>query len=145
MIDTVKCMECGGTKVVDTGDNRYRCLYCGATFRIKSEIPETSAQPTAATPQVIIVNQTPVEHQGLSPEEVRRKKQDKAKRDITIHIVVCVFLIFFSVFEFAISDSFLGKLFDNSKTMGYILLALAIINGIIAIYKSIEYKKTYGR
>lgn len=57
MSETIKCAECGGTKVINIGENQYRCLYCGATFRLDSETPQSTKAQIPPQPQVIVINQ----------------------------------------------------------------------------------------
>ena len=51
-MEQVKCPECGGTKCKALNNETYRCLYCGATIKVKSEaeVQQTTdnvVQPTA--------------------------------------------------------------------------------------------------
>ena len=51
-MEQVKCPECGGTKCTALNNETYRCQYCGATIKVKSEaeVQQTTdnvVQPTA--------------------------------------------------------------------------------------------------
>ena len=63
-MEQVKCPECGGTKCTALNNETYRCLYCGATIKVKSEeeVKQTvqqSAQTVAQQPQVVVQVQVP--------------------------------------------------------------------------------------
>ena len=55
MAQMEKCPNCGGTKSVDLGNGKHRCLYCGTTFTGSQPAPQPAPQPQQ--PQVVVVNQ----------------------------------------------------------------------------------------
>ena len=63
MAEMEKCPNCGGTKSVDLGNGKHRCLYCGTSFTVAKPTPQPQPQPqfqSAPQPQqpnVVIVNQ----------------------------------------------------------------------------------------
>lgn len=38
MQEEIKCPQCGGNKFSDRGNNTYKCMYCGSTFSVKSQM-----------------------------------------------------------------------------------------------------------
>ena len=62
-MEQVKCPECGGTKCTALNNETYRCLYCGATIKVKSEeeVQKTvqQTQSVAQQPQVVVQVQVP--------------------------------------------------------------------------------------
>ena len=62
-MEQVKCPECGGTKCTALNNETYRCLYCGATIKVKTEeeVQQTVQQATqfvAQQPQVVGASST---------------------------------------------------------------------------------------
>ena len=63
MANSDKCPNCGGTKNVDLGNGKHRCLYCGSTFTVAQPLPQPQPQPAPQPtpqpqqPQVVVVNQ----------------------------------------------------------------------------------------
>ena len=40
MQEEIKCPQCGGNKFSDRGNNAYKCMYCGSTFRRHEQQPQ---------------------------------------------------------------------------------------------------------
>ena len=84
-MEQVKCPECGGTTCTALNNETYRCLYCGATIKVKSEaeVQQTTdnfVQPTAQ--QVIVqvqVPQQPVQPQYTQQPEQQQEEIKKGK------------------------------------------------------------------
>ncbi len=60
MESTLKCPECGGSKCTSVSKEKYRCLYCGATFNTGSTTPkETTVVPKSdVTPKATKAEET---------------------------------------------------------------------------------------
>ena len=79
-MEQVKCPECGGTKCTALNNETYRCLYCGATIKVKTEeeVQQTVQQATqsvAQQPQVVVqvqVPQQPVQPQYTQPVQTQK-------------------------------------------------------------------------
>ena len=101
-MEQVKCPECGGTKCKALNNETYRCLYCGATIKVKSEaeVQQTTdnvVQPTAQ--QVIVqvkVPQQPVQPQYTQQPEQQQEEIKKGKGKWTY--VSIFFYIFCGIF-----------------------------------------------
>ena len=86
-MEQVKCPECGGTKCTALNNETYRCLYCGATIKVKSEAEvqqtvQQSAQTVAQQPQVVVqvqVPQQPVQPQYTQQPEQQQEEIKKGK------------------------------------------------------------------
>ena len=86
-MEQVKCPECGGTKCTALNNETYRCLYCGATIKVKSEAEvqqtvQQSAQTVAQQPQVVVqvqVPQQPVQPQYTQQPEPQQEEIKKGK------------------------------------------------------------------
>ena len=86
-MEQVKCPECGGTKCTALNNETYRCLYCGATIKVKSEeeVQQTVQQATqsvAQQPQVVVqvqVPQQPVQPQYTQQPEQQQEEIKKGK------------------------------------------------------------------
>ena len=95
-MEQVKCPECGGTKCTALNNETYRCLYCGATIKVKSEeeVKQTvqqSAQTVAQQPQVVVQVQVP--QQPVQPQYTQQpeQQQEEIKKDIGIWSSVSIF------------------------------------------------------
>ena len=101
-MEQVKCPECGGTKCTALNNETYRCQYCGATIKVKSEaeVQQTTdnfVQPTAQ--QVIVqvqVPQQPVQPQvpqqpEQQQEEIKKDKGIWTSVSISFYIVCGIF------------------------------------------------------
>ena len=101
-MELVKCPECGGTKCIALNNETYRCQYCGATIKVKSEaeVQQTTdnvVQPTAQ--QVIVqvqVPQQPVQPQVPQQPEQQQEEIKKGKGKWTY--VSIFFYIFCGIF-----------------------------------------------
>ena len=101
-MEQVKCPECGGTKCTALNNETYRCQYCGATIKVKSEaeVQQTTdnvVQPTAQ--QVIVqvqVPQQPVQPQVPQQPEQQQEEIKKGKGKWTY--VSIFFYIFCGIF-----------------------------------------------
>ncbi len=76
------CPNCKGTKVKDLG-NMYRCLYCGTTFSVEEEREKeqpAQQQATPVAPQVIYIQQQPVQQPQTipTPQRVSNKSRSTA-------------------------------------------------------------------
>ena len=86
-MEQVKCPECGGTKCSALNNETYRCQYCGATIKVKSEAEvqqtaQQSAQTVAQQPQVVVqvqVPQQPVQPQYTQQPEQQQEEIKKGK------------------------------------------------------------------
>ena len=86
-MEQVKCPECGGTKCTALNNETYRCLYCGATIKVKpeAEVRQTVQQATqsvAQQPQVVVqvqVPQQPVQPQYTQQPEQQQEEIKKGK------------------------------------------------------------------
>ena len=86
-MEQVKCPECGGTKCTALNNETYRCLYCGATIKVKpeAEVQQTVQQATqsvAQQPQVVVqvqVPQQPVQPQYTQQPEQQQEEIKKGK------------------------------------------------------------------
>ena len=99
-MEQVKCPECGGTKCTALNNETYRCLYCGATIKVKSEAEvqqtvQQSAQTVAQQPQVVVQVQVP--QQPVQPQVPQQpeQQQEEIKKDIGIWSSVSIFFILF--------------------------------------------------
>ena len=95
-MEQVKCPECGGTKCTALNNETYRCLYCGATIKVKSEeeVQQTVQQATqsvAQQPQVVVQVQVP--QQPVQPQYTQQpeQQQEEIKKDIGIWSSVSIF------------------------------------------------------
>ena len=103
-MEQVKCPECGGTKCTALNNETYRCLYCGATIKVKSEAEvqqtvQQSAQTVAQQPQVVVqvqVPQQPVQPQYTQQPEQQQEEIKKGKGKWTY--VSIFFYIFCGIF-----------------------------------------------
>ena len=69
MAEMEKCPNCGGTKNVDLGNGKHRCLYCGTSYIVAQPAPQPRPQlrpqpqpqfqpaPPPQQPPVVVVNQ----------------------------------------------------------------------------------------
>ena len=83
-MEQVKCPECGGTKCTALNNETYRCLYCGATIKVKSEaeVQQTTdnfVQPTAQ--QVIVQVQVPQQPVQPQVQQQPEQQQEEIKKD----------------------------------------------------------------
>ena len=86
-MEQVKCPECGGTKCTALNNETYRCLYCGATIKVKpeAEVRQTVQQATqsvAQQPQVVVqvqVPQQPVQTQYTQQPVQTQKVHNRSK------------------------------------------------------------------
>ena len=85
-MEQVKCPECGGTKCTALNNETYRCQYCGATIKVKSEAEvqqtvQQSAQTVAQQPQVVVQVQVP--QQPVQPQYTQQpeQQQEEIKKD----------------------------------------------------------------
>ena len=85
-MEQVKCPECGGTKCTALNNETYRCLYCGATIKVKpeAEVQQTVQQATqsvAQQPQVVVQVQVP--QQPVQPQYTQQpeQQQEEIKKD----------------------------------------------------------------
>ena len=101
-MEQVKCPECGGTKCTALNNETYRCLYCGATIKVKSEaeVQQTTDNVVQPTAQHVIVHvqvpQQPVQPQVPQQPEQQQKEIKKDKGiwtsvSISFYIVCGIF------------------------------------------------------
>ena len=83
-MEQVKCPECGGTKCTALNNETYRCLYCGATIKVKSEeeIQQTTDNVVQPTAQQVVV-QVQVPQQPVQPQYTQQpeQQQEEIKKD----------------------------------------------------------------
>ena len=83
-MEQVKCPECGGTKCTALNNETYRCLYCGATIKVKSEaeVQQTTDNVVQPTAQQVIV-QVQVPQQPVQPQVPQQpeQQQEEIKKD----------------------------------------------------------------
>ena len=83
-MEQVKCPECGGTKCKALNNETYRCLYCGATIKVKSEaeVQQTTDNVVQPTAQQVIV-QVQVPQQPVQPQVPQQpeQQQEEIKKD----------------------------------------------------------------
>ena len=83
-MEQVKCPECGGTKCTALNNETYRCLYCGATIKVKSEaeVQQTTDNVVQPTAQQVIV-QVQVPQQPVQPKVPQQpeQQQEEIKKD----------------------------------------------------------------
>ena len=83
-MEQVKCPECGGTKCKALNNETYRCLYCGATIKVKSEaeVQQTTDDVVQPTAQQVIV-QVQVPQQPVQPQVPQQpeQQQEEIKKD----------------------------------------------------------------
>ena len=83
-MEQVKCPECGGTKCIALNNETYRCQYCGATIKVKSEaeVQQTTDNVVQPTAQQVIV-QVQVPQQPVQPQVPQQpeQQQDEIKKD----------------------------------------------------------------
>ena len=83
-MEQVKCPECGGTKCKALKNETYRCLYCGATIKVKSEaeVQQTTDNVVQPTAQQVIV-QVQVPQQPVQPQVPQQpeQQQEEIKKD----------------------------------------------------------------
>ena len=83
-MEQVKCPECGGTKCKALNNEAYRCLYCGATIKVKSEaeVQQTTDNVVQPTAQQVIV-QVQVPQQPVQPQVPQQpeQQQEEIKKD----------------------------------------------------------------
>ena len=83
-MERVKCPECGGTKCKALNNETYRCLYCGATIKVKSEaeVQQTTDNVVQPTAQQVIV-QVQVPQQPVQPQVPQQpeQQQEEIKKD----------------------------------------------------------------
>ena len=93
-MEQVKCPECGGTKCIALNNETYRCLYCGATIKVKSEeeVQQTTDNVVQPTAQQVIV-QVQVPQQPVQPQVPQQpeQQQEEIKKDIGIWSSVSIF------------------------------------------------------
>ena len=93
-MEQVKCPECGGTKCTALNNETYRCLYCGATIKVKSEaeVQQTTDNVVQPTAQQVIV-QVQVPQQPVQPQVPQQpeQQQEEIKMDIGIWSSVSIF------------------------------------------------------
>ena len=93
-MEQVKCPECGGTKCTALNNETYRCQYCGATIKVKSEaeVQQTTDNVVQPTAQQVIV-QVQVPQQPVQPQVPQQpeQQQEEIKKDIGIWSSVSIF------------------------------------------------------
>ena len=93
-MEQVRCPECGGTKCTALNNETYRCLYCGATIKVKSEaeVQQTTDNVVQPTAQQVIV-QVQVPQQPVQPQVPQQpeQQQEEIKKDIGIWSSVSIF------------------------------------------------------
>ena len=93
-MEQVKCPECGGTKCTALNNETYRCQYCGATIKVKSEaeVQQTTDNIVQPTAQQVIV-QVQVPQQPVQPQVPQQpeQQQEEIKKDIGIWSSVSIF------------------------------------------------------
>ena len=93
-MEQVKCPECGGTKCIALNNETYRCQYCGATIKVKSEaeVQQTTDNVVQPTAQQVIV-QVQVPQQPVQPQVPQQpeQQQEEIKKDKGIWSSVSIF------------------------------------------------------
>ena len=83
-MEQVKCPECGSTKCTALNNEAYRCQYCGATIKVKSEaeVQQTTDNVVQPTAQQVIV-QVQVPQQPVQPQVPQQpeQQQEEIKKD----------------------------------------------------------------
>lgn len=133
-MEQVKCPECGGTKCTALNNETYRCLYCGATIKVKSEaeVQQTTDNVVQPTAQQVIV-QVQVPQQPVQPQVPQQpeQQQEEIKKDIGIWSSV-------SIFFYIVCGIFLWDIgLINIKDM--IIMSIVVITVFIYyIYKKMK-------
>ena len=133
-MEQVKCPECRGTKCTALNNETYRCLYCGATIKVKSEaeVQQTTANVVQPTAQQVIV-QVQVPQQPVQPQVPQQpeQQQEEIKKDIGIWSSV-------SIFFYIVCGIFLWDIgLINIKDM--IIMSIVVITVFIYyIYKKMK-------
>ena len=96
-MEQVKCPECGGTKCTALNNETYRCLYCGATIKVKSEkeVQQTVQQATqsvAQQPQVVVQVQVP--QQPVQPQYTQQPVQTQKVHNRSKGVAAILALLF---------------------------------------------------
>ena len=96
-MEQVKCPECGGTKCTALNNETYRCLYCGATIKVKSEkeVQQTVQQATqsvAQQPQVVVQVQVP--QQPVQPQYTQQPVQTQQVHNRSKGVAAILALLF---------------------------------------------------
>ena len=85
MTIAIKCPECNGQKCQHVSGNKYRCMYCGATFETEESRSETSKPQAADNNQTIVIDGNEV-HTGSSQKVIIvQKKEDKEEETVYTH------------------------------------------------------------
>ena len=133
-MEQVKCPECGGTKCTALNNETYRCQYCGATIKVKSEaeVQQTTDNVVQPTAQQVIV-QVQVPQQPVQPQVPQQpeQQQEEIKKDIGIWSSV-------SIFFYIVCGIFLWDIgLINIKDM--IIMSIVVITVFIYyIYKKMK-------
>lgn len=96
-MEQVKCPECGGTKCTALNNETYRCLYCGATIKVKTEeeVQKTVQQATqsvAQQPQVVVQVQVP--QQPVQPQYTQQPVQTQKVHNRSKGVAAILALLF---------------------------------------------------
>ena len=96
-MEQVKCPECGGTKCTALNNETYRCLYCGATIKVKpeAEVRQTVQQATqsvAQQPQVVVQVQVP--QQPVQPQYTQQPVQTQKVHNRSKGVAAILALLF---------------------------------------------------
>ena len=96
-MEQVKCPECGGTKCTALNNETYRCLYCGATIKVKSEeeVQQTvqqAPQSVAQQPQVVVQVQVP--QQPVQPQYTQQPVQTQKVHNRSKGVAAILALLF---------------------------------------------------
>ena len=96
-MEQVKCPECGGTKCTALNNETYRCLYCGATIKVKSEeeVQQTVQQATqsvAQQPKVVVQVQVP--QQPVQPQYTQQPVQTQKVHNRSKGVAAILALLF---------------------------------------------------
>lgn len=96
-MEQVKCPECGGTKCTALNNETYRCLYCGATIKVKpeAEVQQTVQQATqsvAQQPQVVVQVQVP--QQPVQPQYTQQPVQTQKVHNRSKGVAAILALLF---------------------------------------------------
>ena len=96
-MEQVKCPECGGTKCTALNNETYRCLYCGATIKVKSEeeVRQTVQQATqSVAQQQQVVVQVQVPQQPVQPQYTQQPVQTQKVHNRSKGVAAILALLF---------------------------------------------------
>ena len=128
----IKCPQCGGNRFNESGNNSYRCIYCGATFTSKANTEQESTSPvqTPPSPPNINVNINTGQEQHTRPNipSYQAYRGDKSR---TTAGILAIILGDFGAHHFYLRRPGLGIL--------YLIFFWTWIPSIIGLIEGITY------